>query len=677
MTLDAWLLAAHLALPVLFALVLWDWSRLEPAWRMRILVALLLAAAGSAIFLAFVRADSIPIDWVTPLSRGRGLRILNELYGKGVHAGPNFRFILDLMTGGGPLHLRDVVRMNLWLAGLNGLFFLMAAWRILGRFWLAIPLAAIFALNRNSVHAALADTPAQLMTAYFLIGSLAASVFSRRVADSPVRAGVALTLLAVAAMLAAGTRVEMAVIGAAALAVSLARLTIFRSQPDFISRHLRGVLDWSLWQKVFLVATLAALSIERGAQGDKLDWALGGLSPLNPSFLLFPVVLQSFLPFGAFVLAMVGFCYAVRNLGAFLGLPIALLLLFRVYHSSVMWIYDDIRCVIVRSVAHLMLAALLLAVLAWKDILKLVAGRWPGRRARTIARAGLFVGLPAAVLLSSGAYYHACAESSYCEILRFTTHLAPFAMFLGLFGWRELSTIIAARWPGRYPQAIGFSLLVVLFIFPPGRAIHAFYQDGKADTSWLRRSHLQEEIRYLLRAMDRYPDAVLVTRLARRPSDPYVFGGWAFFGKTLPKVLLDTDDASSLEEILSRHAWLPRRTLYYHGLDCNFLDGRACPESAAGLRMLDERVFKNCHLCDPSEYGAYADTLRLAVYAADGPGRPVHGAQARCPDASADEWIGIALARQKLGDKESSSSAMRCAESKLEQVRRGSQQALD
>jgi tetratricopeptide (TPR) repeat protein len=570
-------LCLYASLAVLCAATFWTWLMLEPAARPRALACLLLAAVWLAAFHT-TGAGRIPADWVTPMHEGTGRTDLLQLYGEAAHAGLNFGLVRRLWQGPGRRDLRGVVRMNAALAGLNACLYLLAAWSVLESLLPALGFALLFAANRNYVHAALSEVPGQLLTLYFLLGVLAAAVLRARGRIGAWRAWAAWLMLAALTLLAGRTRLETVMTGVLAAALGLARLARAAEdvRGDFLWRRLKGVLDWGAAGKALLLLFLAALSVRWWDAPERWTWVPDGLRPFNPSFVLLPAFLWDYLPGGLVLLTLAGLVHGVRNLGAFLGLPVSLLVLYRTYHSA--------------------------------------------------------------------------GGASYCDMFRYATHWTPMALFLALFGWREIASLLGPK-----ARRTALAVVLVLFLVPPGGPVHALYSGGKASREHrLWRGHNQEEVRFLLKAIDEAPDAVFVTRIA---------SGWAFFGRPLPFVVFDEPGARTLGEELRGQKWLPRgRLLFYRGLDCS-LEGAAqdCMERVPGARPVRELEFANPRLCDPSEYGEHTPRIRLGLYEFSldrGESAP------RCPTGTSPwDWLSLARLRLKAGDEEGGAAALECAAS--------------
>ncbi|MFA5140076.1 MAG: hypothetical protein WC728_12665 [Elusimicrobiota bacterium] len=578
MNLDILWIGLYGSLAVLCAATFWSWLRLEPASRRRALVCLLLAAVWLTVFHA--RAGRVPVDWVTPLHEGTGRTNLLQLYGEAAHSGLNFAFVRRLWLEPERRDLRDVVRMNTALAGLNACLYLLIAWSVLGRLLPALGFTLLFAANRNYVHAALSEVPGQLLTLFFLLGVLAAAVL-RRCARAPAgawRAWSAWLMLVVLTLLAGWTRIECAMTGVLAAALGLARLMGARDAGgDFLWRRLEKILGWGVLDKAGLLLLLAVLSVRWWDAPERWTWVPDGLRPFNPSFLLLPAFLWDYLPAGLVVLTLAGFAHSVRNIGGFLGLPVSLIVLYRTYHSA--------------------------------------------------------------------------GSASYCDMFRYATHWTPMVLVLALFGWKEIASLLGPK-----ARRAALALVLVLFLIPPGGPVHALYSGGRASREHrLWRGHNQEEVRFLLKAMDENPDTVFVTRLT---------AGWAFFGKPLPFVVFDKAGAASLGEELRGQRWVSHeKMLFYRGLDCS-LEGMAqgCMEQVPGARPVRELEFANPRLCDPSEYdGGHAPRISLGLYEFSLRGE---GSGARCPaEAASWDWLSLAGLRLGAGDKEGGLAALECATS--------------
>jgi len=149
---------------------------------------------------------------------GTGVRI-EQLYGHGVHHGPNFTAVMHALTGGEGYGLASLAARNGVLTAIAGLLFAAFASRRLP-LAPAAALAAIFALNHTALHTAAAELPSALVVLYAT--ALALALDHGRAAAGPHRARIrGLVLLLVVALTALlwGTRRETAVVGALAIVV--------------------------------------------------------------------------------------------------------------------------------------------------------------------------------------------------------------------------------------------------------------------------------------------------------------------------------------------------------------------------------------------------------------------------------------------------------------------------
>lgn len=372
---ESWFLLANAAALILFLFVLWDWTRIEPKWRNPTGAALGAAAAIAAVCFFFLSPEGVSTDWVTVLHGGRTEANLHHLYGRGVHAGPNFAFISKLWTWEHSLRLKDVVRMNLALAGVNAAFFLALGWRVLGKFQPALLLTLFFALNRCTLNATVSELPSQLITLYLFMGIVAGAVFHERSGRSPA----ALALLALLSALVFMTRPEAAGVGIVALLVAGLILYTPATQrgKDCVASRLKPIMKWKPWKKAALIAAIALFSLDIWFLPHKAGWLIEGLRPANPSFLLMPVVLQQFLPVGMVLLILLGIVHSFRKPAKFLGLPIALLVLFRIYHAAANGSFNHMF----RFMSLFAPMAFFLALFGWKEVETFIKKK----RARRIA----------------------------------------------------------------------------------------------------------------------------------------------------------------------------------------------------------------------------------------------------------------------------------------------------
>ncbi len=526
----------------------WWTARHRSEWRF---VAVGLAGVAAAIAWA-LRGPLVPTDWITVLQEGTTASNVRQLYGRGAHAGRGFDALLVLWSASGPVDLSAVVRLNVFLAAVNASFYWVIARRILGSIAGACFLTAVFAANPNSLNSALSELPSQALTACILAAVPALALLHDERDRSRRLVAVSVVHLGVLVVLVGALRVEMALVGILAFAVTTVRVALGDARLRAIAaagieRITQSVR--SLDRRVLLlVGAVFAASLLWSPHNAELRWVYDGFHPLNPSFLTFGLVLTSFLPFGVVAMIVLGVIHASRELLRFALLPVALVVLCRTYvsaaHGSLSVFWETFR-----YSTMLMPLLLVLAAFGWPELREMATRRsWPPAW-RPVAIATLALAM-----------------------------LVPPPP-----GTRD------RFFPGGDPT----SALVKV----PGLVTR--------DT--------QIEVRYLLRLVDEHPGCAFFTRVTARDhgSDrsrgPFVFVG---FGRPLRSPRELGDSAEEALQALCDHACV----LFYRGLDCNLAgdDGCPLPSPAVPVSALE---FGALPYNDVAERGESSATVHLGAYA--------------------------------------------------------------
>lgn len=382
-TLSFWGHGVLLALAVV-ALVTWVGASVPR--RRSALFGVLLAAAWTA-FSWWSTHDAIAApDVFTQLQEGNGLQRAYVLHGRGAHAHDPFFRLADRFVDGPP-NWRAYVRMNRWLAGVNACAMFAIAWWRLGNVVLGLGFALLFAGNRNALDSATSELPSQLIFVYVLIGALAAALLdSRRLRARRL----AIVMLAILIPLAAGVRTEVGAAAAIALIVAAVRVV----QGD---AWIAGLWDRSLarlrrlWRFPWYVtiAVLVAVSWLWAVLpvADHWLWVVDALYPFNPSFLHLYVFAATVLPIGVVLLCVAGTVGALRRLHVWLGLPVIVLVLWRLYYSA----GHGYRFELIRYLTIVLPALLLLALGGWTELQRWLTYRRVPALVRRHAGAGVIV----------------------------------------------------------------------------------------------------------------------------------------------------------------------------------------------------------------------------------------------------------------------------------------------
>ena len=127
-----WLLTNGTALALLVA-NLRGWARCQP--RFREIVPVIYGAAVLVFLFVVLTPSKVPIGWITVLMEGRGIRNVEQLYGRGAHFGIGFDMLIDSLTGHDATTLPAIVRLNVCLTAVNAVVFFLIGRYVLGSWW--------------------------------------------------------------------------------------------------------------------------------------------------------------------------------------------------------------------------------------------------------------------------------------------------------------------------------------------------------------------------------------------------------------------------------------------------------------------------------------------------------------------------------------------------------------
>ena len=170
-----WLLTNGIALALLVA-TLRGWARCQP--RFREIVPVIYGAAVLVLLFVVLTPSKVPIGWITVLMEGRGIRNVEQLYGRGAHFGIGFDMLIESLTGHDATTLPAIVRLNVCLTAVNAIAFFLIGRYVLGSWWASSAFALLYAGNLNTVHAALSEGPAAFGATHFWFGTVAGGVIS-------------------------------------------------------------------------------------------------------------------------------------------------------------------------------------------------------------------------------------------------------------------------------------------------------------------------------------------------------------------------------------------------------------------------------------------------------------------------------------------------------------------
>jgi len=365
-------------------------------------LALALGGVAAATLAGALTAPAdLPVAWLTVLHEGLGRWIVEQLYARGVHAGPMAGWLARLAAHGSSPGLRDVAWLNSALAVVNLAGTAACAWTVTGRV-VAAPLAAAllllcppFVLSAGSE---LAAQPACTLA----LGAAAALGLSSRVAGRGAR-WLSATTLALTAALAGLLRVELLLPAGAALAGPLGRAVVGDRRAEALRERARAALaPWPARAALAAAVIVGGLAL-RGLQGGslgKLDWALAGVNPLDASMAALPAALALALPAGGVVLVLVALARGLLVARAPLLVPLALAALIKTAEAASL---GDVH-VLLRLTAYVVPAALLASLPALPSLLDASARlaratRGPRKVALLLAALallpGAWTGLPA------------------------------------------------------------------------------------------------------------------------------------------------------------------------------------------------------------------------------------------------------------------------------------------
>ena len=217
--------------------------------------------------------------------------------------------------------------------------------------------------------------------------------------------------------------------------------------------------------------------------------------------------------------------------------------------------------------------------------------------------------------------YASAAHGVYFERFRYVSFLTPVAMFLALFGFRELSDWAHRwAWPPWWRRA---ALLLLVMTFPfwqaagPKEIFRRRQQlPGLSQTGLLLAWNQQTEVRYLLDLLARYPDCVFLAKTTQTTwvADSKTGAQWELFGRPIPQYREIQVPGGTLEQIAAQAAPAASCVFYYRSLDCDLVGFEGCEIETAGRTPLEERVFEDLPYNDITEYGAHRAEVRLAIY---------------------------------------------------------------
>ncbi len=557
-TLEGWWVASPAVLSVLHLIALALLLATVAAWGRhrgrRLLVAsgVVTVACVALAYAAAVRPHDIPIDWITILHQSLEQQNISHLYMRGVHAGANFHFVVASVAEGAVPTLHDVVWLNVLLALVNSAAFFYVALYVAGPAW-ALPWTLVFALNPAMFQASFSELPTNLLALYFLAGVAAWAVVKDSLPQPRWARAAALILCALLTFFALLTRLEVAVIGAVALAAHLAFAVLGPERWSAAIRRMRevgGKLLATLGEHPAVVVVLCVAGCWFAVGG--LPGRLLGRSevtaiyPFNPFTLALPVFLPMLgLPLGVGIAVVLGFVPAIVHFRRFGGLALSLFMLNGAEFAAETEYYS-----MARFLSYMLPAVFFLGLFGRRQ-LDVLARRWhPDWR-----RAAGIVYLMAWLML-------------------------PLPGTLEYFARPE------------YDRNGGVSQLLL-------------------------DRNTQREVRHLLAMTEKNPECVFVARVIRVEGAPTEFEEYQYgvFGKPLAEPEFAPERSVSLDEFIARHARGASCVRLYYGGDCNLTMSDRCEQFVAGRRLLDEERFWSRPYQNPLQFGYAAPEIVLATYA--------------------------------------------------------------
>jgi hypothetical protein len=336
-----WLLANGTALTLL-VIILGGWARCQP--RVREIVPAIYGAAVLLFLFVLFTPSQVPTGWITVLMEGRGIRNIDQLYGRGAHFGTGYDMLIDSLTGHDARSLPGIVRFNLCLTAANAIIFFLIARHVLGSWVASGAFALLYVVNLNTVHVALSEGAGALGASHFWCGAVAGAVIDDPRVSRRLRV-CALFLLALVVGLAGLVRNEWLLVGGPAVALAATRVFGCEAAVQRAAAAggglVRSVVSGPLL--LFVLASLALLAVQCLPWMGHLSYAIAALAPLNVSFVLLPMKLAVFLPIGVIVLFILGVVHGARRWLASLLLPISSLILFKLYDSATRGIFEGFR----------------------------------------------------------------------------------------------------------------------------------------------------------------------------------------------------------------------------------------------------------------------------------------------------------------------------------------------
>jgi len=524
-----------------------------------------LAVLSACAVLVLIGWEGIDPRIITILHEGCGLQNINHLYGAGVHAGPNFFWITQLLDVPPVQRLQSIVCLNIALTLANSVIFFVLTRSILGSLPVAAILTAIFSTSFVTRVTAVSELPSAVLTLYFWMGIIAAATINRNLAQrldakerSPLHLFGAVLLLFMVTIVAALTRLEYAGFGIVALVTVILRLWAGEKHLDALQQNILNHVvkfcrNFSIRSLITILALLLGSSFVFSkatsfAAGFGFEWEafLSGANPFELSFLNLPFFLFNDIPLTGILLFILGTIYMLRYWRRFCLLPVALIILYKIYYQA--------------------------------------------------------------------------SHQAFFEMIRYMTILNPLILFISIWGWKELERLSAKHnWNAGWRRLTLVFLIILLFV-PPNNGNPLTSRQARAaryeGSRILIDRNLQREVQYLLNLTTRYPQSLLISRFtaATHGRDRGTLFHTVLFGSGVRAPIIIRQSDQPLSEIAQNANGDFSSVLFYHGLDCNLDHGPGCHDAAEQGTLLEEKVFANLPYNDPDERGGHTPEIRLQVY---------------------------------------------------------------
>ncbi len=544
------------------------WIRGFPHYRSSGLIVVFSALLFTLFFRFHPDASLVPIEWITLMSHGWSKTTIQILSGLGIHAGPAFKPLLLGFSFDQSTVLQQIVKTNLWLWGLNGLWFYILALHWLRKPWLATALALLYSINVLSLNAMLSETPAMLLAFLFWTG-ITALYWIRQSNTHPRLALFGVLILVLATWLTLAIRGEVALFGLVAIALvilhPLATLPPFKRGNN--GRTNTGQSEKPFWADATMWALLLTLlavytflyhlhihshritpllfapDLFAGLKSHLhivYQWALDSLNPTHVSFLLLPGLLGLYFPLALVLVAGLGIFHSLKRPSLYAALPIGLALAINIYVLAAL---GDLR-------------------------------------------------------------YH----------FRFLSMLLAPLFLLVVLGFHTLITHFrfAALRPGK--QRLMLIIILLTCVVSPSDLLPGSSSGDPLEATGARYLKLldrneQKEARFILEAMATHPDCFFVAKTMRHKysHDMRHTFDYTIWGNHLGRIV-------HRNHLPGKAALGGSCLLFVKALDCFRPDAANCKAETTSLEPLSERLVTSRAYSPPDDWGPVEANLHLALY---------------------------------------------------------------